>query len=159
MKECQVCKKMFAKDKWYRQRTFCSNSCSTKWKRANQIIPDKPRKGTTLNCRFCGEDFYVPRYRAKKAKYCSRSCLAKVHLSQFSDKWFKPSGKPRAKYKTISIEGRKIREHRYIMEQHIGRKLESWEHVHHINGDSLDNRIENLEVLSNSEHQKKHRRN
>jgi hypothetical protein len=26
--------------------------------------------------------------------------------------------------------------------------------VHHINGNGLDNRIENLQVLSNSEHQK-----
>lgn len=45
-------------------------------------------------------------------------------------------------------------EHRYIIQCALDRKLESWEQVHHINGDSLDNRLENLQLLSNSEHQK-----
>ena len=42
--------------------------------------------------------------------------------------------------------------HREIMEEFIGRKLDSIEIVHHINEDRLDNRIENLEVLSMGEH-------
>ena len=46
--------------------------------------------------------------------------------------------------------------HRVVMEQKIGRLLERGEHVHHINEDRHDNRIENLEVLSNSEHARKH---
>lgn len=48
-------------------------------------------------------------------------------------------------YKTIS--GRKMRIHRHIMEFHLGRVLESNEYVYHINGDSRDNRIENLVVI------------
>jgi hypothetical protein len=46
-----------------------------------------------------------------------------------------------------------ILEHRYVMEQAIGRRLTEIEVVHHINGDTQDNRIENLELFqSNAEH-------
>lgn len=52
--------------------------------------------------------------------------------------------------------GRYIREHRYIMEQYLGRLLRRDEDVHHKNGDKLDNRIENLEVMTKSQHTKHH---
>jgi len=53
--------------------------------------------------------------------------------------------------------GKKVRAHRWIMEQVLGRTLLSTEHVHHRNGDPLDNRIENLEVLTASVHMRLHK--
>ena len=51
-------------------------------------------------------------------------------------------------YKVYSIKGKKVREHRLIIESVLGRKLLPHENVHHKNGNRLDNRLENLEIWS-----------
>jgi hypothetical protein len=42
------------------------------------------------------------------------------------------------------------------MEIHLGRKLPSNEIVHHINGDSKDNRLDNLQLMSQADHIREH---
>ena len=56
------------------------------------------------------------------------------------------------KYKAIRIGNKIVKEHRYKMEQHLGRKLLRSEIVHHIDGNRLNNSIENLEIMSQGEH-------
>src|SRR5205809_7549607 len=49
-------------------------------------------------------------------------------------------------YKILSINGKHTREHRHVMEKFIGRKLKPFENVHHLDGNRLNNNIENLEL-------------
>lgn len=51
-------------------------------------------------------------------------------------------------YHHKTINGVKKTVHRHVMEEHIGRELESNEHVYHIDGDSTNNKIENLIIIT-----------
>ena len=80
--------------------------------------------------------------------------LSQGSLSTVAAFRFQKTGNPPHKYKQIKVNGKEVRVHRHVMEEYLGRKLSHDEHVHHINGDSYDNRLENLEVLTNSDHQR-----
>ena len=47
---------------------------------------------------------------------------------------YTPSDEFKGRYRKVKTpDGRNVLEHRWVMEQHLGRRLESWEQVHHLN--------------------------
>ena len=67
---------------------------------------------------------------------------------------------PRLRYRLIKVAEPDVWrfEHRHVMEQHLGQKLPSDWIVHHRNGDTLDNRLDNLELMTPGDHNRRHGR-
>ena len=125
-------------------------------------------------CLYCEKKFLVKLSHLKKGggKYCSRKCSAKhafnsgkYRIGHIGHNCGKGKGYLNKKgYKIIQLPnhntGRsrhRMREHRYIMEQLIGRKLKLTEVVHHKNEIKNDNYPSNLMLFKNKRaHQKYH---
>lgn len=125
----------------------------------------------TTDCPNCGKEFTPNKKQLRslavgkqKRAYCSPLC-ARQHMAiknagSNNPKW--RGGKVDDHgYNSVHMPGYHeaspyVLEHRLIMERVLGRKLEDGEIVHHKNGDKKDNRPENLEVLTISEHMRHH---
>lgn len=131
--------------------TFCSKTCQ---KAYYEHHGDPRSKRVSRKCKYCHKTFLMYRsWLAKKrasGEYCSKACMFAYR---------RETGNPRSKrgpydgrftdhqgYVLVSQNGKRVREHRLIMEQMIGRPLEPWEQVHHLDSDRSHNTSENLEL-------------
>ena len=142
---------------------YCSSICQKreKYKRFGRKFGYKKYAKTKV-CERCQREYKTT---MKKQKFCSVACAAEAKrkfldipdcLESASRKLDKNIGYVRV-YCPMHPDANTwgyVYEHRLIMEGILGRHLKREEHVHHKNGKRWDNRPENLEVLSASEHAK-----
>jgi len=176
MKKCNKCcveknTSEFGSDK--STRDGISRHCK---KCRNEYARKRKRKTALFKCESCGVekeiDFY--KHQERKTNYCLNCCSIETQKGiKRPDK----CGNNHARWnggEYISTDGYKMlkcenefhpsgrqkykRAHVVVMEEHIGRELKTergnnGEQVHHIDGNKLNNNIENLVLCSNtSEH-------
>lgn len=174
--QCKHCGNDYAQQKSrVRRNKYCSKSCKDDF-----FNERKSRR--EVGCKRCGEVFVARNSQLANGvtPYCSISCVSKSQertkerYQKISDSIKKNKDKHnyrkgeevhnwnggitinRDGYILQRIDGKQVLQHRHFMELHLERKLDSSEIVHHINEVKDDNRIENLQIMSRSEHAKHH---
>ena len=135
----------------------------------------------TVNCLICTKQFttYPSKIKLGKGKYCSKACQFEsqkgkqvsphtqfkkgVKPHNYKGYRFVKSRKNGRTYKLIhkpdhpyATKAGYVREHRLVMEKHIGRYLTKDEVVHHIDENTTNNDISNLQLMTPSDHSKHH---
>lgn len=114
-------------------------------RRNNRKLPNK-------TCDACGKEY---RPSAATSRFCSRPCQwsqnGGYNVKDGPIWWVDQKGYIVGR---IWQDGKRVfvRQHRYVMEEHIGRKLEKSEDVHHVDGNKQNNEIENLQILCHRKH-------
>lgn len=112
----------------------------------------RPGAALVRICISCGSEFDC--LKSSNRRTCGKACENRERFKNIikQEYWWKNE----AGYieGNVWIEGkrRRVKQHRWIMEKHIGRKLSRWETVHHIDGDKTNNHIRNLEILDHVQH-------
>lgn len=150
---CANCQKPVYRQKHQLEKqAFCGNECKAIWQA-------RGRKST--ECAQCGSVF--EQAPSRSGKYCSRECMGAANYRRPLDRMHngKPAVIDHVGYVRIyapthpgATRGGWIYEHRWVVEQALGRVLARDENVHHINHIRHDNRPENLELLTHNEHSK-----
>jgi len=132
-------------------------------RKANEIGMKGTFKYIWQACQSCGKGRWVALLRGKPVSSRCRSCGGNKARGINSCRW--KGGRTRTKqgYAEVLLQpddffypmvspNNYVLEHRFVMAKHLGRCLHSWEIVHHRNHIRDDNRIENLQLIQEMQH-------
>ena len=122
-----------------------------------------------IPCRECSKKRWISDWQKKQPTYTGLclNCSRRSKRGESSYNW--KGGRVKTDFGYVEILLRSddffypmakksgyVLEHRLVIAKHLGRCLQAWEIVHHLNGVKDDNRIENLELLGSTEHIRNH---
>lgn len=151
---CRQCRgEFFAKPSAVRK--FCSRACRGAAERKRPLATPRP-------CEVC-QTVFTPYKKNGGARYCSKSCIwVATKGAAFNANMARSSAAKRGDALRGGGKGKSYRklngrhEHRVVAEQKIGRALQPGEIVHHVDGDLRNNSPDNLEVMTQGEHMRRH---
>lgn len=138
-KTCPHCQNDFKSP--YKPAIYCSRNCAIRHKWPKRLCPECGKQVIKTDCIHC-------------SRACSSSAKMKANAARRAA--YHPTGDHPQGYRMGRVNRRKVLEHRYVMEQHLGRPLKPDELVHHIDGNKQNNDISNLALTSQTEHRKIH---
>lgn len=153
--QCAICGKDFYANQSEQargNRRYCSTQCAYAAQRKTPVLKACPGCGVTVKRKpsqacliYCSQACYVAT-KTVKTTYLSRSHNGRpVKRDADGYLWIWEPEHPKAHCGYVF-------EHRWVVEQILGRYLETHEHVHHINENKEDNQPENLQVLNARDH-------
>lgn len=106
-------------------------------------------------CAGCGHGFAVPVKRPRQ-RYCALSCVPRGGRANPRYNGGLSFNRRLGRWVIVCRDGSLMYYSRGVVAAELGRLLRDDELVHHRNGDATDDRAENLQVVSRSEHFRMH---
>jgi hypothetical protein len=107
-----------------------------------------------MSCEYCGKVLTLNPWEIRQRS----KTITRKHCNQQCGQRAKGINPITTRYRQLKVNGKKIGEHRWVMENHLGRKLIAGEYVHHIDHDKTNNDISNLMVVNPKQHGLEHTR-